>query len=113
MKLQATNLFLIYADKVSLGNSFCRIIVGIYAYIKSLLSSYWRFSYQYSDLSSMPREFKNRWTVPGDEKRTNIPAIISKRQYEDNKDLMYAYNAYNYSTERIAKGDFIRMKEIS
>lgn len=26
---------------------------------------------------------------------------------------MYAYNAYNYSTERIAKGDFIRMKEIS
>ena len=24
-----------------------------------------------------------------------------------------AYNAYNYSTERIAKGDFIRMKEIS
>ena len=42
-----------------------------------------------------------------------IPAIISKRQYEDNKDLMYAYNAYNYSTERIAKGDFIRMKEIS
>ena len=61
----------------------------------------------------MPREFKNRWTVPGDEKHTNIPAIISKRQYEDNKDLMYAYNAYNYSTERIAKGDFIRMKEIS
>ena len=56
---------------------------------------------------------KNRWTVPGDEKHTNIPAIISKRQYEDNKDLMYAYNAYNYSTERIAKGDFIRMKEIS
>ena len=28
------------------------------------------FNYQYSDLSSMPREFKNRWTVPGDEKHT-------------------------------------------
>ena len=27
--------------------------------------------------------------------------------------LYLAYNAYNYSTERIAKGDFIRMKEIS
>ena len=27
--------------------------------------------------------------------------------------MSYAYNAYNYSTERIAKGDFIRMKEIS
>ena len=27
--------------------------------------------------------------------------------------MSYAYNAYNYSTERIASGDFIRMKEIS
>ena len=25
----------------------------------------------------------------------------------------YLYNAYNYSTARVAKGDFIRMKEIS
>ncbi len=30
-----------------------------------------------------------------------------------NTSLYLAYNAYNYSTERIAKGDFIRMKEIS
>ena len=29
------------------------------------------------------------------------------------RDRSYAYNAYNYSTARIAKGDFIRMKEIS
>ena len=27
--------------------------------------------------------------------------------------LSYAYNAYNYSTARIAKGDFIRLKEVS
>ncbi|MDR0666991.1 MAG: hypothetical protein LBF90_00030, partial [Prevotellaceae bacterium] len=27
--------------------------------------------------------------------------------------LSYAYSAYNYSTARIASGDFIRMKEIS
>ena len=33
--------------------------------------------------------------------------------YDSNEDLKYAYNAYNYSTERIAKGDFIRLKEIS
>ena len=26
---------------------------------------------------------------------------------------MYAYSAYNYSDVRVAKGDFIRMKEIS
>ena len=33
--------------------------------------------------------------------------------HDSNEDLKYAYNAYNYSTERIAKGDFIRLKEIS
>jgi len=71
------------------------------------------FNYKYSDLSAMPREFKNRWTLSGDEAKTNIPAILSNPQYEANRTLYKAYNAYNYSTERIAKGDFIRMKEIS
>lgn len=71
------------------------------------------FSASYSDLSAMPREFKNRWTLPGDEHTTTIPTILTKRQSVDNPSLDIAYNAYNYSTERIAKGDFIRMKEIS
>ena len=71
------------------------------------------FNYKYSDLTAMPREFKNRWTVSGDEAKTNIPVIISDPQYQANTSLYLAYNAYNYSTERIAKGDFIRMKEIS
>lgn len=71
------------------------------------------FSAQYSDLSAMTREFKNRWTLPGDENVTNIPAIISARMYNENTDYRYAYNAYNYSDVRVAKGDFIRMKEIS
>ena len=71
------------------------------------------FKAEYSDLSAMPREFKNRWTLPGDENRTNIPAIMSARMYNENTDYRYAYNAYNYSDVRVAKGDFIRMKEIS
>lgn len=71
------------------------------------------FSAQYSDLTAMTREFKNRWTLPGDENVTDIPAIISARMYNENSDYRYAYNAYNYSDVRVAKGDFIRMKEIS
>ena len=71
------------------------------------------FSNEYDDLSSMPKEFKNRWTVPGDETKTTIPVIASAVQNKNNTNLSYAYNAYNYSSERIAKGDFIRMKEIS
>ena len=64
-------------------------------------------------MSAMPKEFKNRWVLPGDEAITNVPAILSKRDYDANSDLQYAYNAYNFSTARVAKGDFIRMKEIS
>ena len=71
------------------------------------------FKASYSDLTAMPREFKNRWVVPGDEAHTTIPVIASRTQVFNNSQLSYAYNAYNYSTERIAKGDFIRLKEIS
>lgn len=71
------------------------------------------FNYRYYDNEAMPKEFSDRWMVPGDEKTTNIPAFISMRQYKDNPDLETAYNAYNYSTERLAKGDFIRLKELS
>jgi TonB-linked SusC/RagA family outer membrane protein len=71
------------------------------------------FSVAYSDVRSMPKEFKNRWILPGDEAYTNIPAIASYRQYRDMSKLSYAYNAYNYSDARIANGGFIRLKEIS
>ena len=71
------------------------------------------FSNSYNDLDSMPKEFNNRWVVPGDENKTDIPVIASMIQNRNNSDLAYAYNAYNYSSARIARGDFIRMKEIS
>ena len=73
------------------------------------------FSYAYSDLSSLPKEFKNRWMVPGDENYTDIPVIASKNQVDryGKTTLKTAYNAYNYSTARIADGDFIRLKEVA
>lgn len=71
------------------------------------------FSGSYSDLDAMPKEFKNRWMIPGEENITGVPVISSKWQHKENSSLNYAYNAYNYSTARIADGGFIRMKEIS
>ena len=75
------------------------------------------FSSTYDDLNSMPREFKNRWTVPGDEAKTDIPVIASYWQNRIHSTsgayLSYAYNAYNYSDARIARGDFVRLKELS
>ncbi len=71
------------------------------------------FSSNYSDMDAMPKEFKNRWTIAGEEKKTQVPAIPDLRQLQNDSRLSYAYNAYNRSTERVANGDFIRMKEIS
>ncbi|EJX06770.1 protein containing TonB-dependent receptor, beta-barrel domain protein [gut metagenome] len=71
------------------------------------------YSNQYSDLDAMPKEFINRWTVTGDENRTTVPVIADIRMNKSDSYLSRIYNAYNYSTDRIAKGDFIRMKEIS
>ena len=73
------------------------------------------FSYAYSDLSALPREFKNRWMVSGDEAHTDIPTIASINQVDryGSTAMRTAYNAYNYSTARIAKGNFVRLKEIA
>jgi len=71
------------------------------------------FYLSYSDLYAMPKEFKNRWVSPGDEAKTDIPVIVDLRQIQSDSYLSRAYTAYNYSHNRTAKGDFIRMKEIS
>jgi TonB-linked SusC/RagA family outer membrane protein len=67
----------------------------------------------YSDLDATTREFYDAWTVPGEELRTNIPVILDTRYVQNDRDYIIAYNSYNYSTANIAKGDFIRLKDIS
>ncbi len=102
----------------SMGNSFSYKGFTLNAFITYSFGNKVRldpvFKYEYTDLSSMPKEFKNRWVLPGDEAFTTIPVIASKRQYQVyGRDLEFAYNAYNYSTERVADGGFIRLKEVS
>ena len=63
------------------------------------------FRSEYNDLSAMPKDFLDRWMIPGDENITSVPAILSVRQNErKNSEYKEVYNAYNYSTERIADG---------
>jgi TonB-linked SusC/RagA family outer membrane protein len=71
------------------------------------------FKSEYSDLTATPREFKNRWMMPGDENITNIPKILTNREFSNDRGLSYGYNAYNYSDVRIADGSFVRLKEVS
>lgn len=66
----------------------------------------------FSDLDAMPKEFLDRWVIPGDEKFPATPQI-SDQLWLQYLAGTYPYNIYNYSTERVAKGDFIRLKSIS
>ena len=104
-------------DVGSIGNTFewkgLRLNVFITGSFGNVVRLDRVFRARYSDLIAMPREFKNRWVVPGDEAVTNIPVIASRVQNSNDTHLSYAYNAYNYSTERIARGDFVRLKEVS
>jgi TonB-linked SusC/RagA family outer membrane protein len=101
----------------SLGNIFkykgFRLNLYVTYSFGNVVRLYPSFKASYSDLYAMPKEFQNRWMVPGDELKTSIPVILTKRQYEEDPNMSILYNAYNYSTDRIAKGDFIRMKEVS
>lgn len=68
----------------------------------------------YTDLDAMPNEFKNRWTLPGDEKLTNIPSIADRyTSFSTNNDNAYPYNNYNYSTARVVDGSFVRLKSVT
>nr|WP_317126929.1 SusC/RagA family TonB-linked outer membrane protein [Chitinophaga rhizosphaerae] len=70
------------------------------------------FNENYSDLTATPKEFKDRWVMPGDEKYTRVPSILGA--FEKSQLIgEYPYNNYNYSTERVAKGDMIRLKTVS
>lgn len=74
----------------------------------------------YSDMAAMSKDMLNRWVMPGDENHTTIPAIIdpvTAIQIVDNNggqvSAVYPYNLYNYSTERVAKGDYLKLANIS
>ena len=71
------------------------------------------YSSEYNDLDVFPREFINRWTAS--DQQTHIPAIASKRIINTvgSDNMRKIYNAYNYSSERVVDGAFIRMKSIS
>lgn len=68
----------------------------------------------YSDFDAMPREFVDRWVMPGDEGTTKVPSILDIYQaYLTNGEGREPYNTYNYSSERIASGAFMRLKTVS
>jgi TonB-linked SusC/RagA family outer membrane protein len=71
------------------------------------------FNPRYTDFNSLSRSFVNRWVVQGDETVTDIPVILDKGYVEGNDvEPVYAYDLYNKSTERVADGSYVRLKNI-
>jgi TonB-linked SusC/RagA family outer membrane protein len=80
----------------------------------NVIRLYPSFSARYSDTDAMSKDMNDRWLVAGDEEKTDIPGVISKRVYDLYKgDIDATFNAYNYSDRRVAKGDFIRLQQVS
>lgn len=101
-----------FGNTFKYGNLSLNVFLNYQFGNKIRLHRYYR--YDYSDLDAMPNEFSDRWILTGDEHKTNIPAILSRRQYKRPKnEYRVAYNAYNYSDVRVADGSFIRLKDIS
>lgn len=72
------------------------------------------FRSKYSDIDALPKEFNDRWVLPGDEAFTNIPAVMSRREYKRiNNTQLYPYQNYNVSDQRVADGGFARLKNVS
>ena len=78
--------------------------------------------------SNVRKEFTNRWQVPGDERRTNIPAIINRSdpmfdyynrhwsQEQGNKTQNFATNLwsmYDHSDLRVVSGNYLKMQTLT
>lgn len=74
----------------------------------------------YNDMNVMTQSMLNRWIQPGDEAFTSIPALLDpiamtyiRNSTGGQVSSVYPYNAYNYSTERVVNGHYIKLKNIS
>lgn len=78
------------------------------------------FKSGYGDYNAMSKDVINRWVMPGDEKRTSIPAFIDPVYAQQIIDgtgsqvsAVYPYNLYNYSDQRVVSGDYIKLSNVA
>ena len=72
-----------------------------------------KFNESYTDLVASPKEFSNRWILPGDEEKTNIPGILDRRTQSLLSGGEFPLTHYNLSSARVVNGDFVRLKNLS
>lgn len=82
--------------------------------------------------NNLRKEFVNRWRFPGDEERTNIPAIRTGTTYQGSNEEVWRdygwwreaawrpipsssfskYDMYDYSNLRVVSGDYLRLSSL-
>ena len=104
-------------DQGGINNSFSfkNFRLGVYVYysfggVKRLPE---QFATKYNDYQVMGKEFNRRWLRAGDEERTNVPVIATDAHRQANPYLSNAYTNYNKSDVRVAKTDYIQLRDIS
>lgn len=104
-------------DLGGINNSFSyknfRLGVYIYYSFGAVMRLPEQFSTSYDDLQSLGKEFNRRWLQPGDEERTNIPVIATAADLLAYQNLSNTYSYYNKSDVRVAKSDYIQLRDIS
>jgi TonB-linked SusC/RagA family outer membrane protein len=99
-----------FSNKFSYGNFTLSALVTFSAGNVVRLNP--NFSDRYTDLTATSKDFLNRWTQPGDELLTDVPSIADRFVIGNFGSTEKPYNAYNYSTVRVADGGFARLKQV-
>ena len=104
-------------DLGGINNSFSyknfRLGVYIYYSFGAVMRLPEQFATQYNDYQVMGKEFNRRWLRAGDEDRTDVPVIATDAHRQANPYLSNAYENYNRSNVRVAKTDYIQLRDIS
>ncbi len=104
-------------DLGGINNSFSyknfRLGVYIYYSFGAVMRLPEQFSTQYNDYQVMGKEFNRRWLRAGDEDRTDVPVIATDAHRQANPYLSNAYENYNKSNVRVAKTDYVQLRDIS
>ena len=104
-------------DQGGINNSFSfkNFRLGVYVYYSfgGVMRLPEQFATKYNDYQVMGKEFNRRWLRAGDEERTNVPVIATDAHRQANPYLSNAYTNYNKSDVRVAKTDYIQLRDIS
>ena len=111
---------LTFKKRLSLSLGFTYSIGGV----KRLPSVYDDRGRAFDPVANVSTDWNNRWRKPGDETRTDIPAIYNERVAEDfptrglrntsdeDFDIMYTTYFYDLSSARVVKGDYLRLRMV-